>query len=309
MRSPELLSMTLMLVLSLATACAAADESPAANYFFAPPGSLSNQDRQKVLSDLSDINNIDPISLKSYDDQNGQIFTKIFGGPTTRDIQTYLNQRARYFADANDVGVNGQHIFATPQQAPTGATSGAQQGPSLIALNVGTMLWLASVAQNGHVAFTIDGVQPQPVPITSSRIGLIIMSPAYNSLPEVARQAVVIHEARHSDCTGGMPAKNLPAFRQAYLSGNSAALVPLANECGHMHIICPAGLYKGLPACDNESWGAYTVGGIYADAMAMNKSDPTAWAVAKQFAIDSKSRVMNQTGGEPDMSSAGVVNN
>jgi len=61
-------------------------------------------------------------------------------------------------------------------------------------------------------------------------------------------------------------------------------------------------------ACDNERWGAYAVGALYARAMAENSASEADWAVAREYAADSESRrIGGQDTDTPDMSSEGVI--
>ena len=77
---------------------------------------------------------------------------------------------------------------------------------------------------------------------------------------------------------------------------------------------CPKGHdYEGIAACDNEPWGAYSIGAIYDAAMAMGAISKTEKAILEIGALDNFSRLMFDHEdmlkgklGEPDMSSSGI---
>lgn len=264
----------------------------------------------QVQKDIKDLSNVNTSSLATYDAQNNKILTKIFGGTDSRSITKYLTDRAHYYAYGNTVSVDGQKIFANMGEQYNRGILADSSSVHTIALNVGTLLWIIGEAGHQPVYFTIDGSQSTPVTVNSSRVGLVILSDAYMQLDEVTRLASVMHEGRHSDCTGGLKTSSLPAIATALQKQDSASLASLSGHCGHLHVVCPSSLgdYAGLAACDNESWGAYTVGAVFADAMA--EAMPTAqYMFDKAFAVDSFSRTINKTGGDPDMTSEGLVNN
>ena len=86
-----------------------------------------------------------------------------------------------------------------------------------------------------------------------------------------------------------------------------------ATSCGHLHPICPQGhAFAGLPACDNEAWGAYAFGAVFAKGAAAASTGPEQAKMEADFA-DSFSRLLvdkkawaNGDFGMPDLSSEGV---
>jgi len=78
--------------------------------------------------------------------------------------------------------------------------------------------------------------------------------------------------------------------------------------CGHTHVICPdSHEMHGLPACDNESWGAYTVAAVYLHAMKRVEDEHEInWQIVNSMAIDADSRVLVSRTDQPDMTSQGV---
>jgi hypothetical protein len=154
------------------------------------------------------------------------------------------------------------------------------------------------------------------IPLTSSRVGIVKMGELYAKkkrsgayvLPSVMRQSTLIHEARHSDCTGGITKADIERYKQDEMIENS--------KCGYMHSICPKGhQYEGYYACDDMAWGAYSVEAVY--TAFVDKSCGNCTEAEKQVAlagaIDALSRVMVADDmlagklGEPDMSSSGVI--
>ena len=142
-------------------------------------------------------------------------------------------------------------------------------------------------------------------------------------LPTEYRQATLVHEARHSDCTGGVSQAALNVAR------NSRNIIEFVNNypamnCGHLHTMCPAWHeFKDLPACDRHFWGAYAVGYVFAAA----KQDPNSTGfrdvLLRYMENDSASRLLYLTKGTnriidvepmlngqyglPDMTSSGIV--
>jgi hypothetical protein len=184
-----------------------------------------------------------------------------------------------------------------------------------MALNIGTALWFEALAQSPKkLGFRIgDSV----VPLETSRVGIIQMGQGYTlkknghyAFPELARISTIVHEARHSDCTGGMSRADL----ERVIAGD----MPVSHACGHLHEVCPEGHeYAGYYACDNEAWGAYSVEGVYAAAIAKackNCTDEEK-KVGLMMASDALSRViplddmMSGKLGDPDMSSTSEIHN
>jgi hypothetical protein len=262
-----------------------------------------------VISDLQGLQDIDEKAMDTYDRQNNGLFTAIFGGTKISDVQNYLNTRAHYFALENHI-----HTF---QERTTLMRRLDADGPQVIAKNMGTGLFIAGVAVGHPMAFTIDGQVTQPVEVTDSHVGLVILAGGYTdkalrngkivTIPPLFRQMTLMHEARHSDCTGGISNDQLTALRTARTEDEAAAVLEDLHFCGHSHVICPSGDYKGMAACDNESWGAYMVGSVYAAASVLPDGDARAWNYAQMLAEDSKSRLLVPVTGTPDMSSTGLT--
>ena len=126
-------------------------------------------------------------------------------------------------------------------------------------------------------------------------------------MKRVVRQSILVHEARHSDCTGGITAAEIESFLKKGVILNS--------QCGQLHVMCPKGHdLEGFPACDGAAWGAYAIGGIFSATIAKTCSNCTEdeKQAAYADAVESYSRVLviedmiNGKAGKPDMSSSGL---
>ncbi len=255
-----------------------------------------------------------------YDEKHDGLFTRIFGGTSGSDVLRFLDARARYFADARPVE-RQLAAYAFPytnwlvEQGSVVTEDVRANRTQVGATNYGTLIWLLSAVNGVPVSLRIDG---QMISVNSSRVGIIVPGPGYArqgydpetdltyDLPEAYRQTILIHEARHSDCTGGLSQVDLQAARGARSPGDYSN-----RACGHLHVVCPASSkYAGIAACDSESWGAYSVGAVFAEAAALNyESDLVAWNIMRAWAIDQRNRTVGVKAmeGDPDLSSAGLL--
>lgn len=259
-----------------------------------------------LLEDLADLRAADHAGFAAYDAESGGRFSRVFGGTRNSDVVEYLDARLHHFFDPSDPSVSFSPAWFFGNQPPPDQKLG--QGLLVLAQNVGLTLWLIGEAYGVSVDFNHQG---RSVPVDSSRVGIMMLGGGYAmkghypdgstfDLPAFYRQSVILHEARHSDCTGGISADQLRKFREAQEFDGM--------NCGHTHVLCPEGhVYAGEPVCDNEAWGAYTVAetflrGIQAEA----EEGSLEWQIATGAVIDNLSRVLVSQAGDPDMSSAGV---
>jgi hypothetical protein len=168
------------------------------------------------------------------------------------------------------------------------------------------------------------------IPIDSTRAGLMFIGPGYTDqlkvkdkegqirvkpLSVLYRTAILVHEARHSDCTGGLTRADLAVLKQVF-QGHRDMEDYNAIDCGHLHVICPRGHdYGGHPACDSKPWGAYAVGAVFAQGAAAAAASVKEQAELEADAVDSFSRLLidlrawkNGVYGLPDLSSTGLRN-
>lgn len=186
--------------------------------------------------------------------------------------------------------------------------------------NLSSQWWLEGVVNNVTPTLYING---QTIPITSSRAGIIMLADGYPGVvklsdgsvqdaPPAHRQAILMHEARHSDCTGGLSENEIQMMRDAQSYDDFLSQVKLPH-CGHLHAICPSGTYQGLAACDVERFGAYTVGMIYEASMINAQTNEIDRKALQISALDSKSRFLGSAANSldeqtPNMTSDGVRN-
>jgi hypothetical protein len=237
--------------------------------------------------------------------KHGSLYDVVFGGIDSAAVIGYLDERINYVlsqdADTDDRLRIAERFL--------------NRGPFMMALNLGAGLWLESeLARPRQLGIDING---HVVPIESSRVGVIQLGKGYTNrrllglgarrFNTVQRTGTLVHEARHSDCTGGLDASDLARLREGKLPKNRA--------CTHLHVICPEGHpYEGVPACDIHPWGAYAVEAVYFGALAeaCTNCSQKDKMVARAAMFDSLSRVnrakdmMEGKFGRPDMSSIGV---
>ncbi len=179
-----------------------------------------------------------------------------------------------------------------------------------VASNIGTILFFVQKSNpDKKLYFKIGNAK---VGLDSSRVGIIRLGPGYTMeklkdgtpLTAVFRTATLVHEGRHSDCTGGLKASDLELLKLGQ--------IPVNKNCGHLHVKCPPGHdLAGYYACDGHPWGAYAVGAVYNAKLA--RACANCSELEKQqallFAADSLSRVLSMEDllagkqGAPDMTS------
>jgi hypothetical protein len=234
---------------------------------------------------------------------SGSLFDQIFGGQSTQFVGYYLDERVNYFLSKSvrfQSRVSTDYIkdFLTFNQVYT------------VASNIGTAIWLVSEAAEQNLIFTLGDIK---IPVLSTRVGIVQLGKGYtvkniNGKPvdSVVRSNTLVHEARHSDCTGGLKETDKARLKQGQ--------IPVGKECGHIHVVCPAGHdLAGFPGCDSHAWGAYSVDAVYASAIATlcQNCSELQKQVALASAAESFSRVLVLEDmiagrlGRPDMTSWG----
>lgn len=185
------------------------------------------------------------------------------------------------------------------------------------AANIGTQFWLSGLI-DGVPVTVYDG--DEAIPVNSSRVGLMLIGPGYRTtesdadgnsidVPIEARQAILIHEARHSDCTGGITQSDVEILRNS--SSSREANMRFTNRaCGHLHTFCRVGSkFEGILACDDRPWGAYAIQYIYLRATTnLYDRHSIARAYMEFSAADAYSRLLTSDtlSGRPDMTSEGL---
>ena len=261
---------------------------------------VSDTDRASLKSDYSFIGSRE---LKTTPNKTS-VYSYIFGGESGQAAQKYLNDRVHYFLGSLE-NKDFQKRFKVSASTLNDDAKKSNSTATLMATNIGTVAYFISkTVVPSSMFFSVAG---KDVRVESSRIGLVELGPGYSGDKFGAEERVgtLIHEARHSDCTGGLDSSDIDLIAK----GES----PVNNSCGHTHVLCPAGHdLAGLPACDSEAWGAYSIGMIYGLELSQNCKNCT--ATQKQVfgaqALDSASRVLVLQDmaagklGAPDMSSS-----
>jgi hypothetical protein len=230
----------------------------------------------------------------------GSYFQKAFGGTGDSAVLRFVDERINY--------------LLPPSTDPRSRMIVADETLEAVAFNLGTLLWWASVLE--HPRRILFRINDRSVRIDSSRVGIVQTAAFFAArkrgcgdyrLPMVARAATLVHEARHSDCTGGLAETDVLALRDDQPPPNRA--------CGHTHVACPPGHdLEGSVSCDSSPWGAYAIEALYAIALVRSCASCTELdrQVAKIIALDSADRVTIWNAlaqgayGDPDMSSQGV---
>jgi hypothetical protein len=231
------------------------------------------------------------------------VFREMFGGGKASDVLSYIDDRVNYLIPRLD---DVESRIVTDSILSTGFQATDPGRPMVMASNIGMPLWLIhEIDAPQSVHFLIGG---NPIDLSNPHVGIVMLGEGYSDqVPSMARIGTLVHEARHSDCTGGLSRSDLAKVRDNELPDNHA--------CGHIHVNCPAGHdYEGLPACDSHPWGAYSVGAYFYAAIAQDCTNCTSEELqyATMLASDSISRVLVAEDmiegklGRPDMSSSGL---
>jgi hypothetical protein len=293
---------------------------------------LSKEALQKMLAlDVRTMQATSSYDLNSYDKANKQVIAKVFGGTYGADLYNFYSTRIHHnlteeeFENARlnvtsfrytnwEIEVAASEEFRELADQPSAGGSG-----TVGAFNWGTLLWLKGLIDRVPiVVFAGD----KKIPIESSRSGVMVFGPGYSDIletsegnlpmPSEARNMFLLHEARHSDCTGGILDTDLEAARTA------TSLKHFLREfkrtsCGHLHTECTKGHLKGIIACDKGPWGAYAIGALYAEAVAQGMTGLNR-AIMDAMIVDQRSRLqiplsdmIDGKYGEPNMTSKGLI--
>jgi hypothetical protein len=256
---------------------------------------LSSSESQKLGQDTGLMSSLE------IDGSKIKYFSNVFGGNDAASVERYLSDRVHWIVSSKK-DLDRTVISLSNSLGATDST------PQVVATNIGAAIWFSALVSGDPAA----GIQigHDLVEIRSTRAGVIQLGDAYSSdlADPILRVSTLVHEARHSDCTGGVSKKDLLLLR--------ASKDPTRKNCGHLHSDCPAGHpYAGYPACDDHPWGAYAVEADYMAAVAkscLNCSTQDQKIATVVFA-DAASRVLELDGmlsgqyGPPDMTSSDAV--
>lgn len=279
---------------------------------------------QLVAQDLVALKSVNRYGLESYDRTTNGIFSKVFGGTTPEALERFWSARMKYVFSKDQVKQMKMLPFE-PQDtdapfmsesanAPKSNRTDEEQEDMTVAQNLSTAIFVVGLGMGQ--SFTLDTGREQ-IPIRSLRPGIMVIGNGYTPsvsvsgrtvvLPAAYRQATLLHEARHSDCTGGYTKEDVQKLKNAKDIVETLNVFPL--RCSHLHDFCPAGHeYAGMMACDRHPWGSYTISYLYGSAM-MNSHYGVDRAILESMAIDKRSRFLFNANdmlagklGQPDMS-------
>jgi len=281
--------------------------------------------QEMVVNDLHKMNDYTSPSVADFDLQNRNLFSAIFGGENGAALRTYLDARIHYYYTPSELASfrsqpadfihKGWYTDAAKQ-----TVFGAEGKAVLGAANIGTQLWLSGLVDQTPVTVFAED---RTIPVSDSRVGLMLIGPGYDAfihatngndyeVPSGYRQSILLHEARHSDCTGGISEDDLNVLRMSPNAQWTDANFK-DRECGHLHTYCPPGHdLAGKLACDDLAWGAYAVQYVYVQAT-INDYVGADRAIMEATLADLRSRLLFDVDdmmmgqmGAPDMSTSGV---
>lgn len=259
--------------------------------FFILSCGKSNKSAPATPKDLyaADIQNISKMTYTKSSSEHSYFssaFRNVFGGNNTEVVVNYLKERVRVAlneSDLEDAKISSDRPLTYVEWMSDGQNLHNEDNEKsvTIASNLG-----AAYAMIGRVNATVPTLitRAGSFPIASTRAGIISLSKHYaptykiqgNNLPHplLARLSIIVHEGRHSDCTGGFPADHVMKAQAAQSIDDFIAKINVPQaQCSHMHVKCPAGSQlEGIYACDKSVWNAYGVQAIYLFNAAINSN-------------------------------------
>lgn len=282
----------------------------------APPAPkvLIQSDRDLLAKDGSE-------GAEAFDRSNRNLFSKIFGGTSGRDVTRYLDERLKYYFDEGDlvgwqfdsrpVYTSWKKMTEAKNEEEKKSASQAQVGAS----NIGTALFMQGAVDGAPMTIKKGD---STIVFDTSRVGMMLVGPGYlsrvevrgkrYSIPAAYRQGILVHEARHSDCSVSTSKDDFSVARAAS-NYNEFLRAFKKIECGHAHAICPSGHdFAGLPACDRQPWGPYSIEAIFLAARVRDATSEIDQRILESEATSALSRLLfdkdamkNGEMGEPQM--------
>lgn len=250
-----------------------------------------------------------------------RLFAKIFGGNTGLDVRRYVDERVKR-AWSNDVVENFEikdgNSFFKPKNNSESALS-PEDKKKMVAFNVSPSFYRIGLILGAPLTVKISG---EVMKIDDPHFGILGLGEQYArqqksphtgkmfDVPVEVRLETIVHESRHSDCTGGIKSSDL------VLAQKTGDPMALDVRCGHIHSKCPAGHeYQGLYACDNHEWGAYGIGFVYLKSEILQMPEGRLKEALKGMLADFGTRInydpftlfMDGKNIGPDMSSSNQV--
>ncbi len=255
-------------------------------------------------------------------------FKQVFGGFSGAHVRKFVDERVKYFLSIDDLWSGTRSSSQSSQEAAKQPgwtrTDNAEQMQSHVgASNYGVQVWLQSLINRTPAAVLLKS--GKIISVRSSRVGIMLIGPAYNAgmsnqmgsivpFPQEYRQSILIHEARHSDCVGGVTQEDLVMARGATSYSEFMERFK-SKRCGHLHSLCTEGDYQGFPACDSMLWGSYGIQALYLEAVLKQTPVGTEkYQLLLHTFIDTKSRLifdydqdMIQGLEDPELNSLGLL--
>lgn len=230
--------------------------------------------------------------LESLKIQGAQVegFSEVFGGNSTTNVVTYLEQRVNYiFSEATDYrtrlvlnSLNPLHKLA------------------YFARNPSSSIWYTSLINEPQDVRIV--INNNKLDIPSSRIGVVNLGDIWVESDAITQAITIVHEARHSDCPDGALTSEIDRWYNG--------LAPIDHSCGQLHGSCPDGT-----SCDVIPWGPYAIDYIYSKSIAdactscteTEKQQAQINANFVQGAAYDITGTLNGNYGRPDMSNSNTV--
>lgn len=249
-------------------------------------------------------------------------FAKIFGGTDGAALRAFIDQRIHYYFSQtefeNAKASSFDRRYDGWNKDPEENKRMKDAGAVVRASNIGASLFYIGMINRQPITLYKENTA---IPIDSPRVGIMLIGPGYQEsvktkdgrtiqLPPSYRQAILVHEARHSDCTGGLKDSDLEIARTAKTAREYNENFT-RHTCAHLHTYCPEGHeFAGLAACDKHPWGAYSVAAVFQSALSQSTQGierrlleaGAIDAYSRLITID-KQKMLNEEYGEPDMTS------
>lgn len=179
-------------------------------------------------------------------------YSQAFGGPSATHAMNYMEERVKFILPYRD----DYHKFVTHLAV--------WDDRGHFAANFGMSIWMAKM-QDRRDALYFTAWPGRKIRVDSPHVGIITLGSKFptwkqelDKISPALLTSVLIHEARHSDCTG--------RITQGVLDGRE----PWPKDCGHQHEACPPGHpYEGVMACDHHAWGAFAVQWVWLNQVSL----------------------------------------
>lgn len=297
MQTPFHLFLLLMLLLGLVSGCG----KPSEEIIF-----LDAKNQMALAkADIAALARAPVEGAIEVDALGGALYTKVFGGVDPTNLTLFFNERVHHLVDLDRTRIRVKGSLDKDDwlndPVDPDATPAPDKSNRVAGVNISTVYWLLALVNGAEVTFVDQ--DRHFIPVESSRTGVIGLGPAYVEaernrkgesfqIPVSIRHSILLHEARHSDCTGGIDEDQLEKLRSAK---SAAEVEESIMACGHRHTKCKSGEFEGLPACDGEYFGAYSVSAIFllaeCYAMKKNSTDRIEFENMKMQVIDQFSRL------------------